>query len=264
MKELWMLPLLLLPTALHAQAPDSARPAVRAVPVAGEIRIDGRFDEPAWAAAQVATGFTESYPSPGQPARLRTEARVLYGDDAIYIAVRAFDSAPDSIAAQLGRRDAGGIYSDWVHVILDSYNDNRSAFRFSVTPRGVKKDVFHSDDGQEDTGWDAVWYVATDVDSLGWTAEFRIPLSQLRYSGTEPEGGRVWGFQVMRDVARYEARYAWAPWKRDDPGFVSFFGDLTALDGLRSPRRLEVRPYTVARVTRAPGQTAKVSGRATE
>lgn len=252
MKAFWTVPLFLLPAVLHAQAPDTVRPSVSAAPASGAIRIDGELDEEAWAAAPVATGFTESYPKPGEPARLRTEARVLYGDEAVYIAVRAFDSAPDSIASQLGRRDAGGIYSDWIHVILDSYNDNRSAFRFSVTPRGVKKDVYHSNDGQEDTGWDAVWYVATHVDSLGWTAEFRIPLSQLRYTGTEPPGGRVWGFQVMRDVARYDARYAWAPWKRSDPGFVSFFGDLTGLDGLASPRRLEVRPYTVARVTRAP------------
>jgi hypothetical protein len=168
--------------AAAAATPAQATPppVLRATRLEGAIRLDGRLDEGVWAQAGAATGFVQQWPKDRAPASERTEARVLYDGQALYVGVRAFDSHPDSIAAQLARRDATGIYSDWVHVLLDSYHDRRTAFRFSVNPKGVQKDVRHFDDGNEDLLWDAVWEVATAVDSLGWTAEYRIPLSQLR------------------------------------------------------------------------------------
>lgn len=248
------------PTATEGSSPASSTAtgarSLRAAPATGPIRLDGRMDEAAWAAAEAATEFTESYPNAGGPARQRTEARVLFADGALLVGVRMFDAHPDSIAAQLARRDATGIFSDWVHVIIDSYHDRRTAFRFSVNPRGVKRDVFHFNDGNEDGGWDAVWEVGTAIDSLGWTAEYRIPLSQLRFATAEPAGGRVWGLQVMRDIARNESRDSWSAWTRDDNGFVSRFGTLTGLSGLGNPRRLELRPYTVAKLSRAPDADA--------
>ncbi|MBA2669923.1 MAG: carbohydrate binding family 9 domain-containing protein, partial [Gemmatimonadetes bacterium] len=222
--------------------------------LAGDIRIDGRLDEADWERAQPATGFTESYPNAGAAANERTEARVLWDDQAIYVGVRLFDSNPDSIAAPLARRDAAGIYSDWLHLIVDSYHDRRTSFRFSVNPRGVQRDVYMYNDGEEDASWDAVWEVATQMDSLGWTAEYRIPLSQLRYEG-QVEGERVWGFQIMRDIARRQQRLSWSPWNRQSPGFVSRFGELRGIDGIRPVRRIEVQPYTSARLTRAPSDT---------
>ncbi len=239
--------------AAPAQAPADSVRVARAARLAGALRLDGRLDEAAWSAAAPAAGFTESWPSPRAPARDATEARVLYDDAALYVGVRMHDARPDSIAAQLARRDASGIYSDWVHVMVDSYHDRRTAFRFSANPRGVQKDVFHSDDGNEDASWDAVWTVATRVDSAGWTAEFRIPFSQLRF-GPQPAGSeRVWGLGIQRDVARREERTSWSPWTRDDGGFVSRFGELRGLVGVPTPTRLELQPYTSARVTRAPG-----------
>jgi hypothetical protein len=178
--------------------------------------------------------------------------RVLYGSDALYIGARMYDTHPDSIAAQLARRDASGIYSDWLHVMIDSYHDRRTAFRFTINPRGVLKDVLESNDTYEDINWDAVWQAATHVDSLGWTAEMRIPYSQLRFSGAPPAGGRVWGFEVMRDIARYEERDSWAPWTRQSAGFVSLFGDLVGLEGVRAPRRLELAPYVRSSLSREP------------
>ena len=114
--------------AAHAQAqgappPASAAPAVRvahAARLTGSIHLDGQLDEPAWQTAPVSGGFIQSYPSPNQPAPDPTEVRVLYDDKALYVGIRMFDSHPDSIAAQLARRDASGIYSDWIHVIIDS------------------------------------------------------------------------------------------------------------------------------------------------
>src|SRR4029079_3465778 len=125
---------------------------------------------------------------------------------------------------------------------------------FSVNPKGVKKDVYTSDDGAEDANWDAVWDVATLVDSGGWNAEYRIPLSQIRFGGAAKGAERIWGFQVMRDIARRQGRDSWSPWdRRMGAGFVSRFGDLRGLVDIPQPSRLEVLPYVSAKATRAPG-----------
>jgi len=222
----------------------------RAARAAGPIRVDGRLEETSWRQAAAATSFVQQAPTPGAAASQRTEARVLYTDDALYVGMRLYDSAPDSVAAQLARRDAAGIYSDWAQVIVDSYHDRRTAFRFAVNPAGVLKDVLHfNDGGGEDASWDAVWEGAAHVDSLGWTAEFRIPLSQLRFSPADS----VWGVQFLRDIARNNERAYWAPIPPTTQRFVSLFGELTGLHDLGSARRLELRPYVRGSVTRAPG-----------
>jgi hypothetical protein len=234
----------------HAQSPDSTA-AIRTLQAAratGEMRIDGRLNEPVWEQAPVATDFTQNRPEPGRPATERTEVRVLYDEHAVYVGVRLYDS-PDSIAAQLARRDAiAGTYSDLFFVMLDSYHDRRTAFNFGVNPRGVKVDLLFSDDSRRNLSWNAVWNVATQIDSLGWTAEFRIPLSQLRYNPEQT----VWGLNFQRWIARKNESALWSPIPPDAPGLVSRFGDLVGLTGLASPTRLELEPYSVARVTRAP------------
>lgn len=264
--------------AATAAPPVAPPPVLRAARLAGSIQLDGRLDELAWQAAEVAGGFVQQYPKDRAPASERTEARVLYDDQALYVGVRAFDREPKRIAAQLARRDASGIYSDWIHVVLDSYHDRRTAFRFSVNPKGVQRDVRQFDDNNQDVLWDAVWQVATSVDSLGWTAEYRIPLSQLRYArrgAAAPRapgdsvqrdsarldsaqrdtaaGGRRWGLQLSRDIARLQERDNWAPIPQNANGYVSRFGDLAGLDDLATPRRVEVMPYVSSRVERAPG-----------
>src|SRR5690348_8085062 len=224
----------------------------------GSIVLDGKLDEPAWAAATPSGDFLQSYPAPGKPAPDQTEIRVLYDDDALYVGIRMFDAHPDWIAAGLARRDATaatGIYSDWVHLIIDSYHDRRTAFRFSTTPRAVQKDVYTSNDGNEDTNWDAIWEVGTRVDSAGWVAEYRIPLSQLRF-GDDQGTSRVWGFQVQRDIARRNERDTWAPWTPNDGGFVSRFGDITGITGVDVPERLELTPYVSSTISTAPGDGA--------
>ena len=245
-----------------SSAPGMAR--VQAVRAASAPVLDGNLGDAAWQGAEPATNFRQSWPNPGTPGTDPTEVRVLYDNDAIYVGVRAFDANPDSIAAQLARRDAGGIYSDWIHVIIDSYYDRRTAFRFTVNPRGVQKDVYTSNDGQEDVNWDAVWDVATRIDSLGWVAEYRIPLSQLRFGNAAKGEERVWGFQVMRDVARRNERVSFSPWVPDGRGFVSRFGDLTGLVDLPQPSRLEVVPYVSSKVTRAAGDANNPFYKATD
>jgi hypothetical protein len=212
-------------------------------------RLDGRIDEAIWATAPVARDFVQYQPDPGRPASQRTEARVLYGDDALWIALRAFDTAPDSVVGQLTRRDQHS-YSDVLGVVIDSYFDRRTAFHFEANPVGVKRDMYRFDDTAEDTGWDAVWDVATTVDDLGWSAEFRIPLSQLRFRDA-PE--QTWGINFLRVIARHDETVLWAPTSRDEAAIVSRFGELRGIRDLDPPRRIELAPYTVARLERAPG-----------
>src|SRR5687768_8275496 len=243
------------PARAGTAAPSRSMQAVRR---SGAVVIDGKLDESAWAAAPPSGNFVQSYPAPGKPAPDPTEVRVLYDDQALYVGIRMFDSHPDSIAAGLARRDATaatGIYSDWVHLIIDSYHDRRTAFRFSTTPRAVQKDVYTYNDGNEDLNWDAIWEVGTRIDAEGWIAEYRIPLSQLRF-GKEATGERVWGFQVQRDIARRNERDTWAPWTPDAGGFVSRFGDLTGLQGIAVPDRIEIVPYVSSTFTSEPGDDA--------
>ncbi|HEX8242718.1 MAG TPA: DUF5916 domain-containing protein, partial [Longimicrobium sp.] len=236
-----------------AAAPARVVRTTQAARLTGTIHPDGKLDEPAWATAPVTGDFTQSWPRTGSPATDRTEVRVLYDDDALYVGVRAFDAHPDSVTSQLARRDATGIYSDWIHLVVDSYHDRRSGFRFSVNPRGVMKDVLHSNDTNEDLNWDAVWEVGTAVDSLGWTAEYRIPFSQIRF-GPVPRGTpRTWGLQVQRDVARRNERDSWSPWTQNDGAYISRAGELTGIVDVPMPHRLEVMPYASTRLTRDPG-----------
>ena len=237
-----------------AAAPADSLKSVTALRVpAGQVpAVDGRLDEEFWSRAERARGFVQYAPDAGAPASHPSEALVAYDDQAVYVAVRMLDPHPDSIVGQLARRDAD-VFSDWVEVGFDSFHDRRTGYVFGVNPRGVKKDAFLFDDDNSDIGWNAVWDAAARVDSAGWTAEFRIPLSQLRYSARDLDaGGRLWGFEVKRTVARTREETFWAPILPNTPGVVSRFGVLRGLAGLPSPRSLELQPYSVAQLTRAP------------
>src|SRR5213080_1058121 len=157
--------------------------------------IDGRDDDVVWREAQPIVGFQEWRPSEGGPPKLPTEAKIAYDAGALYVFVRAFDPHPDSIITVLARRDYF-TPSDMIWLFLDSYHDRRTGYEFGVNPSGVKLDAQIYNDGNEDFAWDAVWDVATQIDSLGWTAEFRIPLSQMRY-GRERE--HTFGIMIDRD-----------------------------------------------------------------
>lgn len=199
-----------------------------------------------WRTAAPASGFVQRQPRNGSPESQRSEVRIAYDEYAVYVGVRNFDTAPDSIAQQLGRRDPQDLYSDWFYVGFDSYGDKRTAFVFGVNPRGVLSDAYVTNDNLDnyDTTWDAVWNVVARIDSSGWTAEFRIPLSQLRYDVVNGKGVlRPWGVNFSRTIARHGEDNYWAPTPADAPGFVSRFGTLTGLDSLRPASRTEFVPY---------------------
>ncbi len=211
--------------------------------------IDGRLDEQAWRTAAVARDFTVFEPNEGEAPSQPTEARVLYDDEALYVGIWAFDSSPDSIVGRLARRDERP-HSDWVDVVIDSYYDRRTAFRFAVNAAGARADSYHFDDVQSDDSWDAVWDVATQITDEGWAAEFRIPYSQLRFSGGSRQ---TWGLNFARTIARHLEMSLWAPISKGDGALVSRFGELRGLSDLSPPRRLEVLPYSMARLAAKPG-----------
>jgi hypothetical protein len=205
--------------------------------------LDGRDDDPVWATAPEITGFREVRPTEAAEPRQRTAAKVAYDPRHLYVFVRAYDSHPDSIIRLLSRRD-DQTASDQIIVMIDSYNDRRTGFEFVVNPLGVKADYAIYNDGNEDSAWDGIWDVATRIDSLGWTAEYRIPLSQLRYPAGET---RTFGFLVWRSIQRYTSQMSWPLYRQSRAGFVSQFGQLRGLSNLARPRRAELTPYLVAK-----------------
>jgi uncharacterized protein DUF5916/cellulose/xylan binding protein with CBM9 domain len=220
--------------------------AVQATPAATAPVIDGRDDDAVWRTAPVINQFLEAEPNEGAPPKARTEARVAYDAHNLYVFVRAYDPHPDSIVSLLSRRD-DQTASDHITILLDSYHDHRTGFEFSVNPAGVKCDYAIYNDGAEDVAWDAIWDVATRTDSLGWTAEYRIPLSQLHYD-VRTDG--VFGILIWRVIQRYTETITWPLYRMSRSGLVSQFGELTGLDGLARPGDLEVTPYFVTKNVR--------------
>jgi hypothetical protein len=210
--------------------------------------IDGKTDDAIWATAQVIDGFRSFDPVENGDPRFRTEARVAYDEHNLYVLVRAFDPHPDSIVALLSRRDVR-TQSEWLKLVIDGYHDRRTGIELSVNPAGVKRDYAVLNDGEEDVSWDGVWDVGTRIDELGWVAEFRVPLNQLRYGS---DSTHTFGFGIWRDVARYNERYSWPLYSRSKGGLSSQLGELTGITGIASPRRLEFAPYTVTKTSNAP------------
>ncbi|HSG81879.1 MAG TPA: DUF5916 domain-containing protein, partial [Gemmatimonadota bacterium] len=228
------------------QGPDSANtagPSARAVMAAEPPVIDGRDDDAIWRRTRAITEFQEWSPTEGKPPRYRTEARIAYDRASLYVFVRCFDPRPDSIIRRTGRRDDFP-ESDRVILLIDSYLDRRTGYEIGVTAAGGRYDAAIYDDGDEDPAWDAVWDVTTQFDSLGWAAEFRIPLSQLRYG---PQREHTFGFAINRDLYRYNERISWPLFRRGAPGLVSQFAEVSGFDDLEAPRRLEAAPYVVTK-----------------
>ena len=205
--------------------------------------IDGRDDDDVWRTARPITDFVEFDPDEGKPARFPTMAKVAYDEHNFYVFIRAFDPEPQKIMKYLARRDVRPP-TDQLKIVIDSYHDRRTGYEFAVSPGGVKRDYAIYNDGNEDDSWDGVWDVATTVDSLGWTAEFRIPLSQLRYANAPVH---TFGFGIWRDIERFRERVSWPLYHRQQAGFASQLGEVTGIAGISSPRRLEATPYVVTK-----------------
>jgi hypothetical protein len=220
-----------------------------AVPASSPITVDGRLTEPVWEQAPEISEFVQREPAEGNAPSQRTDARIAYDAHALYVAVRAHDDEADRIVGLLTRRDQR-TPSDWIKIVVDSYFDRRSAYEFAVNPVGVKIDRYYFNDGNSDDSWDAVWDVEIARDATGWTAEFRVPFSQLRFNNSD--GGPV-GFAVIREIGRLAETSTWPLLSRNANGFVSQFAEVRGLRMSGSPSKLELLPYTVGSLSLNPG-----------
>ena len=206
--------------------------------------IDGKYDEIAWDAVNWSGQFIQRDPNDGAHPSQNTEFKLLYDDNNLYIVIRAFDSVPGEIVRRLSRRDKDD--GDWLAISISSYNDKQTAFNFGITSAGVQFDFMFVNDNGNDPNWEAIYYTATTVDALGWTAEMRIPLSQLRFA---KEDMHSWGLNIFRYLYRKQELSLWQAIPRTAPGLVSLYGELHGLDGINPKREIELFPYAYTKAT---------------
>src|SRR5688572_11033323 len=231
-------------SAVARNTTHEAAPSIRAARRNGAVRIDGRMDETAWNASIPVTSFIQSDPKEGEPGSERTEARVLVDDDALYVAMRLHDRQARLIRGELARRDEN-IEGDIAEVYLDSYHDHLTGYVFRLTPLGARRDAAMSSAGGQDASWDPVWEGASTIDAEGWTAEFRIPLSQLRYDPNT--GEHVWGIQLTRRIARLGETQFFSFVPKTQQSGINTYGHLTGLGRLPTKRQLEFVPYALGK-----------------
>ncbi|HEX2188986.1 MAG TPA: DUF5916 domain-containing protein [Longimicrobiaceae bacterium] len=234
--------------------PPPARKQAGAVRITGEVPVlDGRLDDPAWQAAQPIADFLQKQPDEGAAPTDSTEVRFLYDGDALWVGARMYSRDPSRIQAPVGRRD-NGAQAEHLWISLDTYRDRRTAYSFGVTASGTRLDWYHpaDDEYQTDASFDPVWEAKAQRDSLGWTAEMRIPFSQLRFNELPRQ---VWGLNVDRWNPATQEDVFWIPVPSKERGWSSRMGELVGIEGIRPTRRLEVLPYVAggATLTAEPG-----------
>ncbi len=209
--------------------------------------IDGRLDDAAWQEGDWAGDYKQQMPTEGAKPSQPTEIKILYDERNIYVAIRAYDD-PALIHRYGSRRDKVEDAGDVVGVCFDSYNDKRTGFEFDLSAGGGKIDLILTNDGW-DTTWDAVWYGKTGMEEDAWTAEFQIPLSQLRYGAQEEQ---VWGLHAWRWIDRNQEEDQWQLIPRQSTGRMYNLGELHGIRGLKRFRHIELLPHTVAKLTSNP------------
>src|SRR6266545_4776524 len=223
-----------------AQPPEAGRKQARAIRVApGTIVIDGRLDEAVWSRTPAIADFVQKEPSEGSAPSDSIQITFAYDETALYVGAR-MSSAHAPIQAPLGRRDDVG-QAEYIIVALDTYLDHRTAYGFGVTASGVRLDRFYPADAEDfDATSDPVWEARTRVEASGWTAEMWIPLSQLRFNAADEQ---VWGVNVLRFIPSNNETDYWVAVPRTENVWVSRFGELRGVDGVKPAHRLELLPY---------------------
>ena len=211
----------------------------------GAPRIDGSLNEDVWRLADNVADFVQWEPDNMTPFSERTTVQVAYDDRSLYVAVRCYERDPSGITTGLGRRDTRPS-TDWIEVGFDPQHDHLTAYVYEANPSGVQGDFEYFDDTRVNRDYDAVWDVRTQVTSEGWTAEFRIPFSQMRFV-VPPAGDVAWGFTVRRTIYRRGEFGEWTGRPRGAQGEVSRWGHLVFGDRLVPPRRVEFLPFAFAR-----------------
>jgi hypothetical protein len=245
----------LLLLGLLAPRAHAELPPVHAVRTDRAIVVDGVLDEETWKSGQAVTNFLQEDPDQGVAPRQRTEVRVAYDDDALYVGARLYDTAADSVIARLARRDSDA-RDDQFAVYLDPFHDKRTGYYFVVSAASTLQDGVLMNDGWNDSSWDGVWQGRAHRDAQGWTCELRIPFSQLRFrAGAQ----MVWGVDFKRAIARYSETDAVVYTPRGQSGFVSLFPELHGIDGLKTGRHVELTPYVTSKTEHLDYNTSSLS-----
>ena len=240
--------------------------------------VDGNIDgDPAWAGVQPITDFWQTSPDAGQPASERTEVRVIYTEDTLYVGVVLHDSSPEGLTVSESRRDSSLDDADSFRIILDTYRDRQNGFVFGTNPAALEYDGQVNNEGAGggtgtalgvrqqggsnsgfNLNWDGAWQVRTATSPSGWTAEFAIPFRTLRYeAGTD----REWGLNFQRTIRRRKEIAYWAPLPiQFDLLRLSLAGSLTGLT-LPAQRNLRLIPYALGEARqRATSGNARLFG----
>ncbi len=227
-------------------AQDIQKKRYNAVQVSEAPAIDGIINEKVWNEGEWTDDFTQFEPYNGKKPSQHTEFKILFDDNNLYIAIKSFDSSPDSIVKRLTRRDHDD--GDMVAIVFDSFHDQRTGFFFGVSAGGVKSDQMMTNDGQnQDQSWDPNWWVGTSVNNEGWTAEMRIPFSQLRFKNNS---GEVWGLEVLRTIYRKNETCLWQTIPADAPGIIHMFGEMSGIEQVKPRKIFDITPYGVAQTDR--------------
>lgn len=199
-----------------------------------KIIIDGNAFETDWQTAEIATNFIERNPTEGKPPKFKTEVKVLFDDNNIYVLGYCYDNHPDSILTQLGERD-DRLNADLFTVSIDTYNKMLDAFTFSVSASGVQ-----SDSRISDPSFNAVWESAVQVVDDGWIVEIKIPYYSIRF----PKGSeQIWRVNFEREIRRIRSQLQWCLVPKNVETELNFWGLLEGLDNIEDPLRLSLSPY---------------------
>ncbi len=219
--------------------------------------IDGFVNDPVWELAPRFGGFTQEEPEEGVAPTESTTVQVVYDDEAVYVAFTLYDSQPDKIVARLTRRDRW-VESDFVRFGIDSYHDHLTGFYFQTNAAGVQRDGCIYKDTWTDGSWDGVWQSEVQIVKDGWTAEFKIPYSCLRFAKSD---SLAWGINFGRWISRKSEYDIWVYVPEEEGGFVSRFGHLDGLKNIKPPRRFEFLPYAVSSENTEPKRPGNADGR---
>ena len=218
-------------------------PVVHSVRATAPILVDGLLNDEVWLRAPAVTSFTQRDPEEGKPVSEATEMRIAYDDNALYVGARMHDREPARIARQLARRDQNA-EADSFSVFLDPHHDHVTGAAFAVSAAGVQRDATIYNDSSTDDSWDAVWESAVKIDDTGWSAEIRIPYSQLRFSRSAQH---TFGLNAMRYIQRKKEEAWMVHVPKTENGLASRMGHLDGLDGVSPHRTVEFMPYVVSR-----------------
>jgi hypothetical protein len=208
--------------------------------------VDGVLDEATWSAATVIDEFWQQKPLTGYPASERTEVRILYDDQNLYVGAEMHEQSGYRPIIPTLQRDPNTRDGDALGIMFDPFLDGKTVFSFFINPGGAVRDIQTADDGRiNNPAWDAAFDLRTRVHDAGWTVELAIPWSQLRFDPTQ--GEQVWGMNVLRRIRRKNEDATWAPMDRQWQLYVSSRGgELRGFDNLETGRNLSIKPFALA------------------